>query len=164
MLYFQFTGLWDYSIHHLHLPKQPAVIYSFLSTDDSLDYQSSSEIKGRIFPSSDRASQLTEGTTVDPEGIPDDLIIINFLNAVADQKCKICSLKLLTSFESVLADAIVDERQLQSGTQVVDTLALLHLCILLLPFIALLQNKHATLAESGENLISTQPRISTHLE
>ena len=53
---------------------------------------------------------LTEGTTVDPEGIPDDLIIISFLNAVADQKCKICSLKLLTSFESVLADAIVDER------------------------------------------------------
>ena len=109
MFYLQFTGLWDYSIH-LHLPKQPVVIYSFLSTDDSLDYQSSSETKGRIFPSSDRAFQLTEGTTVDPEGIPDDLIIISFLNAVADQKCKICSLKLLTSFESVLADAIVDER------------------------------------------------------
>ena len=115
MFYLQFTGLWDYSIHHLHLPKQPVVIYSFLSTDDSLDYQISSEIQGRIFPSSDRASQQTEGTTVDPEGIPHDLIIISFLNANADQKCKICSLKLLTSFESVfcsksLAYASVDER------------------------------------------------------
>ena len=28
-----------------------------------------------------------EGTTVDPEGIRDDLIIVNFLNGVADQKC-----------------------------------------------------------------------------
>ena len=28
-----------------------------------------------------------ERTTVDPEGIPDDLMIISFLNAVADQKC-----------------------------------------------------------------------------
>ena len=26
-----------------------------------------------------------EGTTVDPEGIPDDLLIISFLNFVADQ-------------------------------------------------------------------------------
>ena len=114
MLYPQFIGLWDYSIH-LHLPKQPVVIYSFLSTDDSLDYQSSSETKCRIFPSTDKASQQMEGTTVDPEGIPDDLIIISFLNAVADQKCKICSLKLLTSFESVfcsksLAYTSVDER------------------------------------------------------
>ena len=103
-------GSWDYSIHHLHLLKQPAVIYSFLSTDDSLDYQSSSETKGRIFSSTDRASQQTQETTVDPEGIPDDLIIISFLNAIADQKCKICSLKLLRAFESVLADAGVDER------------------------------------------------------
>ena len=114
MFYLQFTGLWDYSIH-LHLPKQPVVIYSFLSTDDSLDYQSSSETKGRIFPSSDRASQQTEGTTVDPKGISHDLIIISFLNVNADQKCKICSLKLLTSFESVfcsksLAYTSVDER------------------------------------------------------
>ena len=114
MFYLQFTGLWDYSIH-LHLPKQPVVIYSFLSTDDSLDYQSSSETKCRIFPSSDTASQRTEWTTVDPEGIPDYLIIISFLNAIADQKHKICSLKLLTSFESVfcsksLAYASVDER------------------------------------------------------
>ena len=58
----------------------------FLSTDDSLDYQSSSGTKCRIFPSTDKASQQMEGTTVDPEGIPDDLII-SFLNAVADQKC-----------------------------------------------------------------------------
>ena len=58
----------------------------FLSTDDSLDYQSSSETKRRIFPSSDKASQQMEGTTVDPEGIRDDLIV-NFLNGVADQKC-----------------------------------------------------------------------------
>ena len=36
-------------------------------------------------------------------------------------------------------------------------LALLHLCVLLLPFIILLQNKHATLAKNSENLISTQP-------
>ena len=86
MLYLQFTGLWDYSIHP-HLPKQPVVIYSFLSTDDSLDYQSSSETKRRIFASTDKASQRTDGTTVDPEGIPDDLIIISFLNAVAVQKC-----------------------------------------------------------------------------
>ena len=86
MFYPQFTGLWDYSIH-LHLPKQPIVICSFLSTDDSLDYQSPSETKCRIFPSTDKASQQMEGTTVDPEGIPDDLIIISFLNAVADQKC-----------------------------------------------------------------------------
>ena len=41
-------------------------------------------------------------------------------------------------------------------------LALLHLCILLLPFIVLLQNKHTTLAEDGENLISAQPRINAH--
>ena len=39
-------------------------------------------------------------------------------------------------------------------------LALLHLRVLLLPFIALLQNKHTTLVENGENLISAQPRIS----
>ena len=43
-------------------------------------------------------------------------------------------------------------------------LALLHLRVLLLPFIVLLQNKHTTLAEIDENLISAQPRISAHLE
>ena len=43
-------------------------------------------------------------------------------------------------------------------------LALLHLRVLLLPFIVLLQNKHTTLAEIGENLIRAQPRISAHLE
>ena len=32
----------------------------------------------------------------------------------------------------------------------------------LLPFIVLLQSKHATLTEKGENLISAQPRISAH--
>ena len=42
--------------------------------------------------------------------------------------------------------------------------ALLHLRVLLLPFIVLLQNKHTTLAENDENLISAQPRISAHLE
>ena len=78
MFYPQFTGLRDYSIH-LHLPKQPVVIYSFLSTDDSLDYHSSSETKCRIFPSTDKASQRMEGTTVDPEGIPNDLIIISII-------------------------------------------------------------------------------------
>ena len=41
-------------------------------------------------------------------------------------------------------------------------LALLHLRVLLLPFIALLQNKHTTLAENDENLISAQLRISAH--
>ena len=86
MFYPQFTGLWDYSIHLL-LPKQPVVIYSFLSTDDSLDYRSPSETKRRIFPSTDKALLQMEGTSVDPEGIPDDLITISFLNAVADQKC-----------------------------------------------------------------------------
>ena len=34
----------------------------------------------------------------------------------------------------------------------------------LLAFTVLLQNKHATLAENGENLISAQPLISAHLE
>ena len=34
----------------------------------------------------------------------------------------------------------------------------------LLAFTVLLQNKHTTLAENGENLISAQPRISAHLE
>ena len=43
-------------------------------------------------------------------------------------------------------------------------LALLHLRVLLLPFIVLLQSTHTTLAENGENLISVQSRISTHLE
>ena len=41
-------------------------------------------------------------------------------------------------------------------------LALLLLRVLLLAFIVLLQNKHTSLAENGENLISTQPRISAH--
>ena len=31
-------------------------------------------------------------------------------------------------------------------------------------FVVLLQNKHTTLAENGEKLISVQPRISAHLE
>ena len=39
-------------------------------------------------------------------------------------------------------------------------LAMLHVRVLLLPFIVLLQNKHATLAENGENLISAQPGMS----
>lgn len=89
MLYPQFTGLCDYSMHP-HLPKQPVVIYSFLSTDDTLNYQSSSETKCRIFSSTNKSSQRTEGTTVVPEGIPDDLIIISVilvLNGVAAQKC-----------------------------------------------------------------------------
>ena len=37
-----------------------------------------------------------------------------------------------------------------------------YLRVLLLPFIVLLQNKHTTRVENGENLISTQPRISAH--
>ena len=37
---------------------------------------------------------------------------------------------------------------------------MLHLRVLLLPFTVLLQNKHATLAENGENLMSAQPRMS----
>ena len=41
-------------------------------------------------------------------------------------------------------------------------LALLHLRVLL--YIVLLQNKHTTLAENGENLISAQLRISAHLQ
>ena len=41
-------------------------------------------------------------------------------------------------------------------------LALLHLRVLSLPFIVLLQNKHTTLAENDENLISAQLRISAH--
>ena len=43
-------------------------------------------------------------------------------------------------------------------------LALLLLRVLLLAFIVLLQNKHTTIAENGENLISAQPRISANLE
>ena len=34
--------------------------------------------------------------------------------------------------------------------------------VLLLAFIFLLQNKHTTLAENGENLIRDQPRTSAH--
>ena len=41
-------------------------------------------------------------------------------------------------------------------------LALLHLRVLLLPFTVLLQNKHTTIAENDENLISAQLRISAH--
>ena len=41
-------------------------------------------------------------------------------------------------------------------------LALLHLRVLLLPFIVLLQNRHTTLGENDENLISAQLRISAH--
>ena len=37
-------------------------------------------------------------------------------------------------------------------------------CFFLLAFIVLLQNKHTTLAENGENLIIAQPQISAHLE
>ena len=91
MLCPQFSGLCDYSMHP-HLPQQPIVIYSFLSTDDTLNYQSSSETKRRIFPSTDKSSQPTEGTTADPEGIPDDLMIISVilaLNGVAGQKCSL---------------------------------------------------------------------------
>ena len=43
-------------------------------------------------------------------------------------------------------------------------LALLLLRVLLLAFIVLLQNKHTTLAENGENLMIAQPQISAHLE
>ena len=39
---------------------------------------------------------------------------------------------------------------------------MLHLSVWLLPFIVLLQNKHTTLAESVESLLSAQPRISAH--
>ena len=117
MLYPRFTALCDYSMHP-HLPKQPVVIYSFLPTDDSLNYQSSSEIKRRNFQSTHKSSQQTEGTTVDPEGIPDDLKIISVilvLNGVAGQKCFLSSLKLLTLFKcgvfsKSVAYACVDER------------------------------------------------------
>ena len=43
-------------------------------------------------------------------------------------------------------------------------LSLLLLRVLLLAFIVLLQNKHTSLAENSENLISAQPRRSAHLE
>ena len=91
MLCPQFTGLCDYSMHP-HLPKQGVVIYSFLSTDDTLNYQSSSETKRRFFPSTDKSSKRTEWTALDHEGIPDDLKIISvilFLNRVASQKCSL---------------------------------------------------------------------------
>ena len=41
-------------------------------------------------------------------------------------------------------------------------LALLHLRVLFLACIVLLQNKHTTLVENGENLINALPRISAH--
>ena len=41
-------------------------------------------------------------------------------------------------------------------------LALLVLRVLLLAFIVLLQNKHTSLTENGESLISAQPPISAH--
>ena len=43
-------------------------------------------------------------------------------------------------------------------------LALLNLCVLLLPFIALLQNNHTTFAENGENLISTHLELAPTLK
>ena len=43
-------------------------------------------------------------------------------------------------------------------------LSLLHLRFLLLAFTVLLRNKHTSLAENGENLISAQPRISAHYQ
>ena len=43
-------------------------------------------------------------------------------------------------------------------------LALLHLHILLLPFIVLLQNKHTTLAENAENLISAHLELAPTLK
>ena len=43
-------------------------------------------------------------------------------------------------------------------------LALLLVRVLLLAFTVLLQNKHTTLSENGENLISAQPRISAHFQ
>ena len=46
----------------------------------------------------------------------------------------------------------------------IETLLCYMIHVLLLPFIVLLQNKHTTLAENGENLISAQPRISAYLE
>ena len=36
--------------------------------------------------------------------------------------------------------------------------------VFLLAFVVLLQNKHTTLAENGENVLSAQPRINAHLE
>ena len=39
---------------------------------------------------------------------------------------------------------------------------MLLLRVLLLAFIVLLQKKHTSLAENGENLISAQTRISAH--
>ena len=74
-------------LFHTSAFTKPVVIYSFLSTDDSLTNLSSSETKRRIFPSTDKASQRMDGTTVDPEGIPDDFLIISFLNGIGDQKC-----------------------------------------------------------------------------
>ena len=41
-------------------------------------------------------------------------------------------------------------------------LALLLLRVLVLAFIVLLQNKHTSLAENDENLMSAQTRISAH--
>ena len=43
-------------------------------------------------------------------------------------------------------------------------LALLHLRVLLLPFIVLLQNKHTTLAENVENLISAHVELAPTLK
>ena len=43
-------------------------------------------------------------------------------------------------------------------------LALLLVRVLLLAFTVLLQNKHTTLAENGQNLISAQPRKSAHFQ
>ena len=43
-------------------------------------------------------------------------------------------------------------------------LALLLLRVLLLALVVLLQNKHTSLAENRENLISAQPRISAHCQ
>ena len=59
-------------------------------------------------------------------------------------------------------ETLPQRQSLLQGQSIYRNLTLLHLRILLLPFIVLLQNKHTTLAENAENLISAQPQISAH--
>ena len=76
-------GVGDGKPRYLHiLQKQPVVIYSVISTDDSSNSQSSLETEGRNVHSAREASKRTKGLTGDHEGIFEDLMISLILACV----------------------------------------------------------------------------------
>ena len=81
--------------------------------------------------------------------------------------CRNFILRSVTTFWVMSLVGIYPGRACENGVffrVIYRNLALLLLRVLLLAFIVLLQNKHTSLAENGENLISAQPRISAHLQ